>query len=140
MAKRNKNWANDLIRFASSVRGNSFKWGETDCLSVTLAAVNTMYQEPLVETTPYNDLRGAKDFYASDGKENTLIALEAAPVAFKQATCGDIVLGMNDEEGLPSVGVLLRGVILSSNRRKGVTLRSIGLEELSEYEIYRLPS
>ena len=137
MAKRDKNWSNHLIRFASSVRGKAFKWGKTDCLSVSLAAVNSMYPSPKVELPLYESLGSAREFYEGGGQGAVLEALQAAPVAFKEATCGDLVVGVNDDEGLPSVGILLRGVLLSSNRRKGVTLRSISIDEIEEYEIYR---
>lgn len=137
MATRDKNWASHAIRFASSVRGSEFQWGSTDCLSVTIAAVNLMYPEPKVELPLYDGLRGARDFYAAHGKDAVLEALQAAPVAPRMATCGDILVASNDEEGMPSVSLLLRNAVLTSHRDKGVTLSDVSSISLEDYEIYR---
>lgn len=134
---RQRNWSNKLIRMAHSLMGEPLEWGETDCLHVAIKCINEMYEEPIIEEKLYDSLRGAKEFYEGHGKEEVAEMLQASIVAPEKATCGDIVLDGRDDEGFPSVHVIMRRAWITSNTEHGVVVEDKDLS--GDIEVYRVP-
>ena len=104
------NWDCAVIEVAVANRGRPFKWGSTDCVTLTRRCLKTMLGvDPWAEVLPrYRTkkvaLKAALDIDAVTAIESS----GGLEVARAFATAGDVGIGPElDDHGLPAVAFLL---------------------------------
>lgn len=135
--RRIANYDRHVIRTAERLKGREFEWGETDCANVTQTVVNAMYLEPVLNVH-ISSLRDAREVFGATPPSEILLGAEAKEIAPGLATCGDVLVGPHDREGLASLYVVLRGgIVIGSHPDYGVLY--IKKKELKTYSSYRMP-
>jgi hypothetical protein len=136
---RRDNWDLYVIQYAKSIIGTPLEWGETDCATIAVNAVNTMYEEQNLPPLMFNDLKTAFRFAKNADIHKLFIDLGAEEINSNYATCGDVAVGSGeDNHGLPPIYTVLRGYVLTSSEAHGV--RQAPISTLPEgIRYYRFP-
>ena len=123
MARRIPNWDVALHRWASSIAGQPYVWGRTDCGTLVRDALSVMYGADLLEAFDrYDTLRDARRVHAeSGGVEVALRLIEAIDIAPPFAQSGDFSI---DDSGpsFPAAAVVVGRSLLWSDAQQGVRL------------------
>ncbi len=91
-----KNWDTRLVTWAERVRGQPFKWGETDCGSLVKQAYEIIKGEP-IGWSAWKGKAGALRWVSKSGGLPAALAKVASPVGRGFARSGDVVLVKVDE-------------------------------------------
>lgn len=118
--KRIRNWDVELVHYANSVLGESFKWGRTDCFSVVRNGLRAMYGRDLFRGVgTYRTTAKAKAFH----KAHAGIPLKEygfKKIARNFCQAGDVIIWPNmDPRGFPQFGIVVGGKILVSKEGMG---------------------
>lgn len=107
---RVENWDSELVRYAEAHRGESFRWGETDCVTLTREALMIMLgEDPWRHLVPrFKTLRKAARLAGELEPEITLRDTGAVEVGYHFGWAGDVALAPGqDDDGLPGISLLL---------------------------------
>ncbi len=91
-----KNWDTRLVTWAERVRGQPFKWGETDCGALVKQAYEIIKGEP-IGWSAWKGKTGALRWLSKVGGLPVALAEVATPVGRGFARSGDVVLAKVDE-------------------------------------------
>ena len=86
-----KNWDTRLVTWAERVRGQPFKWGETDCGSL-VKQVYKIIKGKRIGWSAWNGKTGALRWVSKAGGLPEALARVASPVGRGFARSGDVVL------------------------------------------------
>ena len=115
-----------LAEFAMASRGRAFRWGSTDCVSLTRKALGVLH-----ESDPWGDhipsFKTKKSALAAAKSVDLITALETAgavEVGLGYATTGDVAVGpFTDAHGLPATSIMVPGRrVLMSTVEAGVCI------------------
>jgi hypothetical protein len=104
------NWDFHLVRFAKSIRGKPYVWGETDCASIVLRSLEAVHVEsPLSGVGSWTTKTGALRALKRESPEITLRAAGAREITRPYASGGDTVLWppSGSSDGIPQLGVVV---------------------------------
>ncbi len=91
-----KNWDTRLVTWAERVRGQPFKWGETDCGALVKQAYKII-KGKRIGWSAWNGKTGALRWLAKAGGLPAALEKVASPVGRGFARSGDVVLAKVDE-------------------------------------------
>ena len=121
-------WDVELVGFAKKQRGRDFRWGSTDCATLTRRSLKLIHgSDKWAGAVPsYKTKRAALAAASSIGTERALVSSGGYEVGRKLATAGDVAVGPEvDGHGLPSVSILLPSLkVLYSTKEDGVLIVS----------------
>lgn len=138
---RIRNWDVALITWATSVIGQPFKWGQTDCASLVRTACEVMYAADLFpDVGRYDTHAGAMRALAYTGGVRQSLRLVGATIQdVKYAQTGDIVLGPGHAgEPTESAFVVIGKVMLVTNMGMRVDLAPVSAA-MPGSDVMRLP-
>lgn len=127
---RHRDWDMRLHRAVDELVGEPFRWGETDCASVVIRAVEAIYPPddvPLPRDQPsYDDEGAALRAHAETGGVGPALEAEGAervPLAF--ARSGDVLVGLDPQGGVPGAAVVVGPRYVVASERDGVVERRL---------------
>lgn len=125
--KRVNNWDIRLGRWAESIRGEPFEWGVTDCGSLVSEAMNVIYDDPgLPDIDRYGSIgeavRTHKEVGGVAGALRSAGATEV-PITYRQQ--GDVLVGYDEEAGLPGAAIVVGSTAVVANEEEGVIVRPL---------------
>lgn len=121
--RRVRNWDVALVEHARAVVGSPFTWGQTDCASLAIAAIETMYGGLPLDLPAYTTKTGALRAQKVMSIEGGLLSLGARWVTMRGARAGDILLAVGDLGHLSGCAYMLSHVAVMSSETHGVYLR-----------------
>ena len=124
--QRVRNWDNALLAWQNSILGSDFVWGETDCVSLMLKALEVMYGEPVIEhegVLDYSNKQQALRALSSFPEPpQVLLSAGASEVSMSYAQNGDIIYGHATEEDdgpFPGLAVVVdHGAVISDPEKQ----------------------
>ena len=118
---RRRNWDVALLQWAVQQGGRPYAWGETDCVTLALAAVGVLYPAPPPLPRFPSKLAALRALAeAPDLIPATLAAAGAVPLALGFAGAGDLLVPPSDLDEA-AVLVCLGGSALVSDPGLGVS-------------------
>lgn len=141
---KKRNWDVALVDWERLMLGRHFEWGETDCVSVVLAALEVMYAEadrPKLTVPSWSTQIGALRAIKKVGNIPQALrdgGAQNVPLAF--ARPGDIVVGLEPSNGMPRCGVVVERHVVTASVKNGVfrfALRDLRREAPPDVEVLR---
>lgn len=141
MSEHIANWDRRIVEFAKEVRGTSFEWGSTDCVSLVRRGLRIIFDEDVWKghVGEWKTRRGALTVSGKTDYEDALLSSGAVEVGYHYGTSGDVALGPNeDEHGMLQMGLLVpTRKVLTSEPETGVSIvDKLRLEEGTRFFRY----
>lgn len=116
---RHPNWDLRLRRWAKEMLGKEYKWGKTDCASLVVDGVNTMYEDDVLPLQTYKDRQEAMRTLSTIGNVHDEFLDVGGEIQRSYVTCGDVFVGesLSDEIFL---ALVLRNELITSHENSGV--------------------
>lgn len=142
---RERDWNVRLAKLVRSLIGQSFVWGETDCVSIVRKAYIAMFgEDPIAKFVPmeYSTEDEAKEAFRAIGGDFTKwimrIVIREVTGAFAQD--GDMLFNEDSAMGYQNVGIIFSDRLLTSDPENGVRVRPFNRDyDDDNIHIYRLP-
>jgi hypothetical protein len=116
---------------AESLLSRKYEVGSTDCASLSMRLIQSMYEEDLFSHLPPVTRSSMAEMAL--GYPKALESLPASIVSPLHATCGDLIV--SEVDGEVSFGVLLRNVCITSHADSGVYVYP--MKDNENFTVYR---
>lgn len=143
--RRRRNWDVALVEALGPLRGETLRWGETDCVSLCLTALRAMYDDPpLPDDLPtWTTKTGALRVLKREPPFHELLREHGSePVKLTLAQSGDIAHGLPTEGEFPGYGVCVEHGLLHVDLTREMVvwdrLRSVRTAEI-DLQLLRPP-
>lgn len=137
---RVRNWDVHLVRRARELVGEPYTWGATDCGSIVIEALGTVYGSSPLGDLAWDGPRSAQDALdALGGVQGALERLTARQVPLSFAQTSDVLVVPSGEH-LARLHVIVVGQALTSTPKSGVVLWKLAdLDLPDDAMLWRLP-
>lgn len=127
---RHRDWDDRLFRACDELVGRPFEWGETDCASMVIHALEAMYPPddlPLPMDRPAwaTERAALRAYRATGGVEAALRAHGAQEVPLAFAQQGDIIIGLDEQGGVPGLAIVVSDAYQVASQADGVVQRKL---------------